>query len=68
MMLAILTRIGNILAAVEVKIKRNDCLCPKFSAEFDGGVVECLFLLGCSCYSQLFFHVGVLVFFGFLGD
>ena len=68
MMLEILTRIGNISAAVEVKIKRNDCLCLKFSAEFDGGVVECLFLLGCSfLYSQLIFHVGVFGFW-FLGD
>ena len=66
-MLAILTRIGNILAAVEVQIKGDDCLCPKFGAEFDGGVVECLFLLGCSCYSQLIFHVGVFGFW-FLGD
>ena len=66
-MLAILTRIGNILAAVEVKIKRNNCLCLKFSAKFDGGVVECLFLLGCSFYSQLIFHVGVFGFW-FLDD
>ena len=62
MRLAILTRIGNILAAVKAKIKRNDCLCVKFSAEFDGGGVECLFFLGCRFRSYLLFHVVV---FGF---
>ena len=62
MRLAILTRIGNILAAVKAKIKRNDCLCLKFSAKFDGGGVDCLYWLGCSFCSYLLIHV---VLFGF---
>ena len=57
-----LARIGNILAAVKAKIKRNDCLCLKFSAEFDGGGVEYLFYLGCGFRSYLLFHVVVFSF------
>ena len=46
--LAVLTRIGNSVAAVKVKIKRNDCLYLKFNAEFDGGGVDYLCWLGYS--------------------
>ena len=59
---AILTRIGNILAAVKAKVSRNDCLCLKFSDDFDGGGVDCLFNLGCRFYLYLLIHV---VIFGF---
>ena len=46
--LAVLTRIGNSVAAVKVKIKRDDCLYLKFNAEFDSGGVDCLRWLGYS--------------------
>ena len=61
-MLAILTRIGNISAAVKAKIKRDDRLCLKFRAKYDGSGFECLFYLRCGFRPYLFFHVVV---FGF---
>ena len=48
---AVLTRIGDSVAAVEVKIKRNNCLYLKFDAAFDGGGVDCLRWLGHSVRS-----------------
>ena len=54
--LAVLTRIGNSVAAVEVKIKRKDCLYLKFDAEFDGGGVDCLRWLGYSVRSLSLIH------------
>ena len=62
MMLAILTRIGNISAAVKARIKRDDRLCLKFRAESDGSGFECLFCLRCGFRPCLVFHVVV---FGF---
>ena len=49
--LAVLTRIGDSVAAVEVKIRRNDCLYLKFDAAIDGGGVDCLRWLGHSVRS-----------------
>ena len=51
MKLAVLARIGRSAAAVKVKIKRDDCLYLKFTAEFDSGSVDCLNWLGYSVCS-----------------
>ena len=57
-----IARIGNILADVKVKIKRNNRLCLIFRAEYDGRGFKCLFYLRCGFRPYLLFHVVV---FGF---